>query len=197
MKTARMKAQTLAAAQLTESQLALADLALTKDRHGLSQRQMLDLAGVDHKGTTAIARYSQTIRRKAVATYIEVMRSSAIKRTTLSLTYLDGELDKMIRSADLTKVLKFKNNRILLKGNPRKLPRKVRMMIKEIKPTKYGLSVLLYSRPELIRMAYQRHGALTDKQALVGPGDGPIETRALDKEEYREVRQEMIDTDDC
>lgn len=42
-----------------------------------------------------------------------------------------------------------------------------------------------------------RELGLTDKQEVSGPGGGPIQSRAIDKEEYAEIRRQMMEADDC
>lgn len=195
------KDQERAARALTDGELSLADLLLTRRTHGFTRVECLALSGITPARPDREKAYKYVasfLERVEVCRYMDAMRAASIKRTMLSLEYLDGELDDMIRNADIGKIYAAaeKGGWLSIKSVD-ELPTEVRMIIQEITPTRYGIKVKLYSRPDLMRMAYQRHGALTDNHIVTGAGGAPIASHAMDKEQYAKVRKEVLDIDDC
>ena len=193
------KAAELAATKLSAEELRFADLVLTQEKHGYSKSECYALAGFPALKTKDATgkRARKILEKKHVVAYMTAMNRESIRSTGLTLAYLDGELDSMIRESKTAWPAIYEGSKNLLKFKDlSEIPENVRALIQEIRPTKWGYAIKLYSRHDLMRTAYQRFGALTDKHMLVGEDGGPVATRSMDKDEYAETRQKMLEQDD-
>lgn len=164
-----------AASMLDSRQLLFVNLWLTKDAHGLSQADCYRGAGYSAPNeNTANAGANRVVNLPRVQNYIRVMRGESIKRTGLTVEYLDGLLAEMIE----TNIVDTEGIEDL-----KELPIETQRSIHSIEYGMYGRKLKSYSRLDLIKLAYQRFGALTDKKELSGPGGGPIELEGLSDRE--------------
>ncbi len=185
-----------AARALSPEELRLADLELTRERHGIPRADCLVLAGFPARvsreadGATAV----KILAYRKVTRYMDCMKRESIKRADLSLEYIDRQLGAMIHEYDIANIIKA--NGTLKVDSLDDLPKEVRACITGIKQTRYGLEIAIVPLLDLHKLAYQRFGALSEKHILVGDAAAPIALRAMDRGEYQEARAAMLELDD-
>lgn len=196
MRERRTQKQEIAARGLSPEELRLADLELTYIRHGIKRSDCLALAGFRCTGVNSTDKNKAglVLKRQKVVRYMDCMKRESIKRSDLSLEYIDKQLGKMVRGHDIGRLLDAKGR--LLVQDLNELSRAERSLITGIKATRYGLEVTLVTRVDLMKLAYQRFGALSEKRVLAGDAAAPIAVRGMNKEEYQEARVAMLELDD-
>lgn len=192
----RTQNQEIAARALSPEELRLADLELTHVRHGMLRPDCLVLAGFESLGNREGdgLKAGRILKRQKVVRYMDCMKRESIKRADLSLEYIDRELGKMIYGHDIANIINA--NGTLRVASLDELSRAERSLITGIKGTRYGLEISIVTRVDLMKLAYQRFGALSEKHILVGDAAAPVALRAMDREEYREARTAMLELDD-
>lgn len=169
--------------RLDSRQLAFANLILTAEEHGMSATKCYVMSGyVASDDNVAKACASRLRRTKRVDDYIRVMRGESLRSVGLTLEYLDSCLAEILDS-NLTDT----------EGTDLKdLPADAQRSIQAIEYGKYGRKLRSYSRLDALRLAYQRHGALTDRKELTGANGGPIEVNELSDTELTARIQRLL-----
>jgi len=170
-----------AAAKLNIRQLAFANLILKKPSHRRSDASSYTKAGYKPRNKkAAAANAARMIVSDNVAHYLKTMREESVKKTRLTLEELDKDLETSIFNNLITKIVISKDvddgaggkHRVLILKCPvEEIPDEVAREIQELRQTKDGIQVKMYSRYDARKLGYERLGGLVKKHEIISNSD--------------------------
>lgn len=177
------------AGALSDKELSFANLWLTRDAHGLNRTNCYKASGYTAKNDNVAAVCSGRLLKKTkIWEYCQAMRNESVKDTGLSLRYLDQQLKELIdgTAVEIMPVIEHTRTNPLtgqsetylapaLVCATEDLPDAVQASIQSIKMGPNGPEVKTYSRVDVLKLAYQRQGALREGREISGPGGSPLE----------------------